>query len=251
MVCSTEAEAAAVAAHVIRRCFESDAASQLEANIGRIYARETKLSDNQKCFTEIFVESLYEYIDEQLDERGAMLALLRHYKHKVEWFQKAHLYEKWSTETKRGEKILALHLYEYLHDQGVQFYIEPTSVSGEADLVSAQEGAEPLIADAKVFDPGRGKSVQYLISGFRQIYTYCLDYNQSVGYLIVFTTSEIDLKLALRDERHGTPFAVLNGKVIYFIVIDIFPHAASASKRGKVNAYELSESELVNMVAGE
>jgi hypothetical protein len=247
---NSEIQAAALSARVLKKCAASDDAL-IESRVGSIYARETKHSDNQQCFTEIFVEPLYEYMDEQLDDRGAMLALLRNYKHKAEWFQRDLLYGKWASDTTRGEKLLALHLYEYLHDQGMQFYIEPASVSGEADLVSAQEGSEPLIADAKVFDPGHGKAIKYLVSGFRQIYTYCLDYNQSAGYLIIFRTSEHDLRLALQDEAQGTAFVVLNGKVIFFVVIDIFPYESSASKRGKIKAYELTEGELMNIISEE
>lgn len=248
MIGDTEIQAAALSAHVLKKCAASED-GLVESNIGFIYGRESEHSNNQRCFTEIFVESLYEYIDEQLDDRGAMLALLRNYKHKVEWFQRGILYDKWASDTARGEKLLALHLYEYLHNQGIQFYIEPASVSGEADLVATQEGNEPLIADAKVFDPGHGKALTYLIAGFRQIYTYCLDYNQSVGYLIIFRTSENDLKLALQDEVQGTAFVILNGKVIFFVLIDIFPHELSASKRGKIKAYELTGDDLMSIMS--
>ncbi len=81
---------------------------------------------------------------------------------KCEWFQRTKLYEAWLENTQKGEKILALHLYEYMHDQGVDFSIEPTSASGEADLVSAQTSDEPLIADAKIFNPAKSKGKNYI-----------------------------------------------------------------------------------------
>jgi len=45
----------------------------------------------------------------------------------------------------------AYDLYEYLHDQGIQFHIEPESASGRVDLISAQSGKDRLMADAKNF----------------------------------------------------------------------------------------------------
>jgi hypothetical protein len=151
---SSELESAAIGAHVVRLCSEATD-GLLEATIGRLYSREPKHSDNQRYYTELFAEPLYEYLDEQLDDRGAMLAILRSYKHKAEWFGRTSLYALWNADTARGEKQLSLHLYEYLHDQGVTFFIEPSSVSGKADLISAQRG-DPLLADAKIFNPEKG-----------------------------------------------------------------------------------------------
>jgi len=247
LAAGSEIQAAAIGACVIRACVTSEARMP-ELDVAAVYGREQHHDDTLRRFTEVFAEPLYEYVDEQLDERGAILAVLRNYKHKVEWFQRAKLYESWKTDTQRGEKTLALHLYEYLHDQGIRFFIEPSSVSGEADLVGAQQSDEPLIADAKIFNPDKRKRIDYLAKGFKQLYTYCADYNENVGYLIVFNTSDTELRLLLEGETHGTPYAVLNNKTIFFIVIDIFLHAGSASKRGTVHAHELKLSKLVATV---
>jgi hypothetical protein len=243
----TELESAAIGAHVLRLCAEKTTPMP-EVHVGHIYSHEAKHSDNQRYFTELFAEPLYEYLDEQLDDRGAILAVLRSYKHKVEWFGRKGLYDAWFADTSRGEKHLALHLYEYLHDQGVRFFIEPSSVSGETDLVSSQQGDEPLLADAKVFNPEKSKSAAYIAQGFKQLYTYCVDFNESVGYLIIFKTSPSELKLVLDDERHGTPFVVFNNKTIFFVVIDIYPHTQPASKRGTVKAVELTATDLIGIV---
>jgi hypothetical protein len=246
----SEVETAAIAVHIIRHCLTTD--QQLpEVHIAHIYAHENQHEDNQRYFTELFVEPLYEYIDEQLDDVGAVLGLLRKFKQKVEWFQRRHLYKAWENDTARGEKFLGLQLYEYLHDQGLDFFIEPTSASGEADMVSAQEGANRLIADTKVFNPDRSKGVTYIAKGFNQLYSYCVDFNSPVGYLIIFKTTPDDLRLVLSEQSHGTPFAVLNNKTIFFVLIDIFPHDESASKRGRVHGYELTERNLFELLAEE
>lgn len=81
-------------------------------------------------------------------------------------------------------------MYEYLHGCGMEFYIEPTSASGEADMISLQsDSQDPLIADAKVFNPERSHGKAYVIKGVHQLYRYACDYNEAVGYLIIFNTS--------------------------------------------------------------
>ncbi|MDZ7779532.1 MAG: hypothetical protein U5R14_06265 [Gemmatimonadota bacterium] len=126
---------------------------------------------------ELSTEPLYEYIDEKLDTGRAVLGLLLRYKHRCEWFSRSRLFETWQSAEKRGEKVLALDMYQYLFDQGLDFAIEPASASGEADLVEAQTGEERLIADAKIFDPDSGKDVPYLARGVNQLYIYSQDYN--------------------------------------------------------------------------
>jgi hypothetical protein len=188
VVCDSEQENAALSYFIIKICVESDK-QDTELNIGRAYGIGSGLSEELEKFKDYFLEPFYEYIDEQLDDQRAILTLLKRYKHKCEWFQRGHLFDLWKQDTQRGEKNLALHLYEYLHDQGLKFMIEPSSASGKADLISAQKDEEPLIADAKIFDPKSSKGKSYIKKGFHQIYQYTLDYNEPFGYLRVCSTN--------------------------------------------------------------
>lgn len=243
IVFDSEEENAAAAYLVIKKCVESDN-ERIEIEIAHNYSNERSHNDALEAFKYIFVEPFYEYLDENLDDSGFILSLLNRYKHKCEWFQRNFLYADWDKDTRTGEKRLALHLYEYMHDQGVEFSIEPVSASGEADLVSAQNTDEPLIADAKIFNPEKGKGKEYIAKGFRQIYTYTLDYNESVGFLIIFKTCEKDLKLPFANQAQMTPFVQHNNKTIFFLVVDIYPYEKSASKRGKLEFIELTEDSL-------
>jgi hypothetical protein len=118
-------------------------------------------------------------------------------------------------------------------------------------MVSSQEGLERLIADAKVFNPERSKGITYIAKGFNQLYSYCVDFNSPVGYLIIFKTTSADLRLALNAQSHGTPFARLNNKTVFFIVVDIFPYEESASKRGRAQGYELTDQSLFELLEEE
>jgi len=243
IVFDSEEENAAAAYLVIKRCVESDNGN-IEIEIAHNYSNERKHNDALEAFKDIFVEPFYEYLDENLDDSGFILSLLRRYKHKCEWFLRNLLYSTWEKDTRKGEKLLALHLYEYLHDQGVEFSIEPSSASGEADLVSAQNTDEPLIADVKIFNPEKGKGKDYIAKGFRQIYTYTLDYNEPMGFLIIFKTCEEDIKLPFANQAQMTPFVQHNNKTIFFLVVDVYPYEKSASKRGKLEFAELTEDVL-------
>ena len=203
------------------------------------------ISDQLEPFREEYVEPLFDYIDEQIDDKRMTLSLLRKYKHRCEWFRRDLLFDACKTDSKRGEKTLAYDLYEYLHDQGVQFHIEPQSESGRVDLISAQSGKDRLVADTKIFNPEGGQTSSYIIKGFRQIYDYTKDFNEPFGYLVIFKTCEQDLSIPTQNQEFSIPFITHNNKTIFIVVIDIFPYDESASKRGKLKAHEILPAQFV------
>lgn len=244
LVFDTEQENAAACYFVLKRCVASDDRMQ-EVRIGQIYSHESKYNDILEAFKDIFIEPFYDYVDENLDDQGAILALLRKYKHVCEWFKREDLFKTWENDTGRGEKKLALDLYRYLYEQGIEFYIEPSSKSGEVDLISSQIGENRLLADAKIFNPESSKGKSYLLSGFNQIYTYTSDYNEPFGYLVIFKTCEEDLSFTVEHSAINFPVVTHNGKSIFFVIVDIFPHSKSASKKGPLKTIEISASDLV------
>lgn len=194
-----------------------------------------------------YVEPLFDYIDEHIDDKRMTLVLLKKYKHRCEWFRRAELFDKFS-KSQQGEKALAYNLYEYLYDQGLEFHIEPESASGRPDLISAQSGKDRLVADAKIFD-GENRGIGYIIKGFRQLYDYTKDFNESFGYLVIFKTCAEDLAILTPQQESAIPFVTHNGKTIFFVVIDIFDYPETASKRGKLKAHEITMEKLVENLA--
>lgn len=248
-----EAEETAIAYWVIRHCLESQD-ERIDIRVAHNYTHENKHDAALEMFKEVFVEPLYEFIDEQLDDQRAVLGLLRRYKHSCEWFRRDEITRIYvdeaarreeSGQKSRGEKQLALHLYEYLFNQGLSFSIEPTSISGEADLIAAQSSDDPLVADVKIFDPQAGKNKAYLLSGFHQVYQYTLDFNEPFGYLVIFNACEDGLAISTSQQEQSSSFITFNGKTIFFVVIDMFAHEKSASKRGKLRTYILKEEEFI------
>ncbi len=242
----TEIEQVALAYALLKRTVAAEGDPEL--HIGTHFGHTSKYAEGAQTFAEMFVEPLFDYIDEQIDDRRTVLGLLLKYKHHVEWFRRDDLRKRFEADTQRGEKWLAQDLYAYLHDQGVEFSIEPTSISGEADLISAQQGADRLIADVKIFDPARSKGIAYLCSGFNQIYQYAKDYNDPFGYMVIFKTCAEDLSVNARDQEGSIPYFTHNNKTIFVLVIDIFDYPTSASKRGHLKSYELLEQDLIRTV---
>lgn len=246
-VVDTEDKNAAICFHVLDSCVSSDS-SECEINIGHTCCRKINNNECLDFFRTMLIEPLYDYLDEHIDDQRVILAHLVRYKHKCEWFQRDRLYKLWNEEQTKGEKQLVKDLYEYLFDNGVEIIIEPSSASGKPDFISMQAPKDKLIADAKILNPDKSKGKSYIISAFHQIYQYALDYNQPFGYLVIFNTSDQDLKLTFSQQEATVPFVIHNHKAIFFVTIDIYQHDVSASKRGQLKAIELSEDELVQNI---
>jgi hypothetical protein len=210
-----------------------------EVSIAYAVSNEKQHDDALNGFREFFLEPFYEYLDDALDQPAAVLSLLTKYKKRVEWFYREEL----QSVATQGERALARHLYAYLHDQGLEFSIEPQSASGEADLVS-----KDLVLEAKVFD-GVGRGVAYLASGVHQLHTYARDFNQTCGYLVVYRTCPEDLHFEFATQDSLFPFLTVAGKTIYIVMIDICPHEASASKRGTLKAVSVNAIVLMQAEA--
>lgn len=248
MVGDSESENNAICYWVIKKCAQSTEVN-VELQLAVRICRPDKYDEGIEWFRQNYVEPLFDYIDEQIDDKRMTLSLLKKYKHRCEWFRGAELLAKCTTDTRRGEKLLAYDLYEYLHDQGIAFHIEPESVAGRVDLISAQSGRDRLLADAKIFNPDGGQTVSYLAKGFRQIYDYAKTYNEPFGYLVIFKTCEQELCIQTPQQEQAMPFMTHNNKTIFLVVIDLFQYGASASKRGKLKAQEVTQEQFVEFVS--
>lgn len=212
-----------------------------ELSVGRAISNSSKVDECLDAFRQEYLEPFYEFIDNELDQQMAVLSLLVKYKRKVEWFEREQLTEI----AGKDERQLARHLYAYLFDQGLDFHIEPQSVSGEADLVSPT-----LVLDAKVFD-GQSRNPRYLAHGVNQVHTYARDFNQDTGYLVVYKTCPETIHFEFEREENLVPYIQVGGKTLYLLVVDICEYGASASKRGKLTTYDISEDFLVQTATSE
>lgn len=246
LVGATEEEAAAIGYALLRQVSESDEFRSVYRFAGN-FGPASNASEAVETIREVFLEPLYEYVDEQLDDQRAMLALLLRYKHRSEWFYRDLLGAIVQREPQRGEQLLLIDLYSYLYDQGIDFIIEPSSITGEIDLIAAQGSEDALLADAKIFDGDkRGKA--YIRKAFNQIYTYTQQYNEPFGYLVIFKTTDRDLYFSLSTVSRSTPVVVYNHKTVFLLTIDIHPHAKPVSQRDPLKAVEITEEDLIETI---
>jgi hypothetical protein len=209
--------------------------------IGRSISRSGKSSEMLESFRDVYLEPFYEFLDEALDGQAAVLSLLLKYKRHVEWFERE---EVRALVSKDGERTVAKHMYAYLFDQGLEFHIEPQSISGEADLVAPE-----LVLDAKLFDGDSSRhGKRYLLSGVNQLLTYARDFLQQVGYLVVYRTCPEDLQFSFARSDMLVPHIVIDGRIIYFLVVDVCEYGASASKRGPLRAHVIDEEEIRTVI---
>lgn len=205
-----------------------------------------------KIIRDVAVDGLYEFLDEHLDERNAIYFLLIKYKQRSEWFRKLRLrgIAENGLEGRSGERALAIDVQEYVLDQGVEFFVEPASSSGEVDLVLKSSGDRYLIIDAKYLREHEDRSavVSKLAGGFHQVSRYCTDYSVPDGFLVCFVATKTRLRLEL-EENDGIPFLAIGGKNVYYIEI-LIGEEPSASKSGKAQEYEIARAELVSLGSG-
>ncbi len=202
---------------------------------------------NRQAFSSIFVEPLISYLIDKLQDRQNILSTLIRYKQKVEWFQRKIFRQliKQCKDNKVEEKILNPRVYEYLHDAGIEFYIEPHSqqARGRPDLITAQGSNPKLILDGKYLSDSK-IAKQKIVEAFSQVYQYTRDFNRPTGHIVFFKNFIDDIKFDFATELHGVPAIVRNNKKIYFLLIDIVDSKPPSGK-GKLKEIVVTKDDLV------
>lgn len=242
---SSEEEFAAWCLHFFEECKNFDGKTDIAQFLGQKYSGgSSKFQYHYEAFSEHFIEPLFDYVDEALDDQRVLLGVLQKFKFRVENFCRNELLEGYKSNTSKGEKILAYELYKYLHDQGVEFFLETESVSGDLDLLVRQKDAPvKILADAKIF---KGDNKSYIVKGYSQLHQYLCDYNESIGYLVIFNISDKKLVFDLDGVISDMPYAQTNGKTIFFLQIDIANHLDSEGKKKSASKRGVMTSVLIN-----
>ncbi|RKY09950.1 MAG: hypothetical protein DRP66_00915 [Planctomycetota bacterium] len=243
----TEEESAAIGYAMLQKALEPNQGETVIMNS----CGYGDVDERLEAFRTVFLEPFYEYIDEHLDDQHVILYLLKKYKHRCEWFHAERIRNLITSETARGEKNAAADLYEYLHNAGVDFNVEPKSASGIPDFVTEQIGDDRIIADTKLYWPEKSKGKSYIVKGFNQVYTYTCDYNEQFGYMVIYNLANDGIRFLLPRSPSTFPSYTCNNKTIFFVVIDVFKYEDSASKRGIRKVVDISEDDLVAVLSDE
>lgn len=212
------------------------------------YGGTREIHGRMQQFHRFCSNPLFLYVEERIEGRELVMHLLRKYKKRCEWFQREALREGAIQESRRAERRLVMDLYEFLHEQGMDFAVEPTSASGEPDLRVDQIGENRILAEAKVYWPDKGRGKSHVVTGFNQAYAYAQDFNEPYAVLLVFNVSGDDLKFSVPPGKGLFPSLQHNNKTIYLVVVDLSPYESKASGRGKLKSAEISEADLLESV---
>jgi hypothetical protein len=242
---TNEIEYVACCYFVIKHCAKSQQ-TEIEYNLGLRHTNKG-YPKQLEFFNTYYLDPFYYYLDEQLDGIKLTISSLLRYKQKCEWFERQLLLDKIDEDTSNAEKKLKFHLYDYLHDQGAKLVIEPYSYSGEIDLFYDQRGEDRIFAEVKVVKSfSVAKNV--IVKGFNQLYAYLSDFNSPIGYLVIYKACQEDVSFELKAQTQLVPFETHNNKTIFFVVMDIFQHSLSASKRGSFRTIRITSDDLVKNI---
>ncbi len=212
----------------------------------RMGAPTPKVDEAIEVLRDVAFDSVFEFLDESLDARNAVYGLLRKYKQRCEWFWRERLrgYVDQGLENRKGERALAVDLYDYVLGQGVDFSIEPASSGGRADLVLVEPEGRHLVIEAKHVPesapPSKIKAV--IAEGCHQVHRYCRDFSEPAGFLVVFlgTSKRVSLPVAYQD---GFPAVEIAGTTVYCMMISIADEGP-ASKGGRAEEIVVSHDDL-------
>ena len=244
----SEARRAKICYNILRRCASDD--NGLEwGRWGQLFSTETKYDPKLRDLTEAVVDPFVNFLHDQIDDGGNTLHLLERFKLKAEWFRRKELYRLYQGDTSVGESSLDRELRASLFEGGVDYpFSQPASPSGKADIIALLGSDDPLVLEVKVFDPDHGKGKSNLRQGFHQVLRYANDYNQSLGYLVIFNCSDRQLVIS-SEEASGAEFPpriTYGGKTVFAIPIDIHPDIASASKEKPASRLTIGYKELID-----
>jgi len=243
----SEAGRAKVCHGLLQRCAH-DPEEREALNWAHNISHETNHDNALRELIEAVVDPFVNYLHDRVDEASNILYLIQRFKVRAEWFQQRELHEGYVMDTRRGEALLDKALRQSLLDGGIDYpFSQPASPSGRADIVAALGSGDPLVMEVKVFDPDRGRGVARIRQGLHQILRYADDYNESVGYLVVFNCSDGQLlfRANTSEELELPPRLIEGGKSFYLIAIDIGVDRLAASKEHPSTRTVIGHEELL------
>lgn len=207
--------------------------------------RPEQSQDTIRAFHDYFIKPICNFLLEEVDNKGILLSLMKIYKKKAEWFKKQELQELSNQTPSQSESSLKKNLYEFLLDKGINFSIEPNWNRSEIDIISDEGDEDRLCIEVKVVKESR-RAKPSVKSGFIQIRSYLHTFSESIGFLLIYKNIEQDLIFNLNGMEKGIPYLIIDHKIIYFILIDIFPHENTPSERSSIKQIFISLEDLTN-----
>ena len=248
----TEEGRAKICHSILSRCAANDEGDNALEWANMLGIDQKKYNDSLKNFNTTIVDPFVNFLYDRIDNAGNVLYIIERFKLKAEWFMRDELYELYKLDTQRGEALLDRRLRASLFEGGIDYpFSQPSSPSGKADIVALLGSDDPLVLEVKVYDPDLSKDVANLRQGFHQAFRYASDYNESLGYLVIFNCSSNQLVITTDNEPENEfpPRIVHGGKTFFIVTIDVNPERDSASKEDPSGRVTIDSKELTDGVA--
>jgi hypothetical protein len=217
-------------------------------------------SDDKNHFAvEHYLEPLFEYLDEKLDDHAELLASLIRFQQWARWFghrelaalveEEADAVTKGERQRQQSEDRLQAALYEWLFRDGMSFTEmdrEPQTGVGRPDFKFMLHG-QVVATEVKLFgDFGATKYTKGdLRKGVNQLLGYMDDYNAAVGYLVVFNREPAGVRCRLEGHHDGVPkLQVAGNRTVYVLVVPAIA-PPSASRGSATQPVELTAEDLL------
>ena len=243
----TEEGRAKICHQILRRCNAAQTPGEWQKWL-RTFSTENRYDDQVRDLTEAVVGPFVNFLHDRINDTGNVLFIIGRYKLQVEWFRRNELYHLYKTKTSVGEANLDQNLRAALFEGGIDYpFSQPSSPSGEADVVALLGSNDPLVLEVKVFDPELGRNNSHLSQGFHQVLRYANDYNQNLGYLVIFNCSGQQLVIGGGEssEQDWPPRINYGGKTFFVIPIDVYPDTPSASRERPGTRRVISQEQLI------
>lgn len=243
---STEAGRASLIWQLLLHISEADRTGSSDPTRPYVFAFGDNLSDATRELVQRLISPLFDYLSEQVGQESNTLYVLERYVRRVEWFDRAELYDRYQANTGRGEEVYDTDLRRFLFSEGINMPFSQTkSASGHSDVVTDLETDDPFIGEIKLFDAvNHGK--RELAGGLNQALQYALDWGKGTGYLVIVNLSGRPLNLPSDGPSEiRPPYLDVSGVRIYLLAVRALP-TASASKLGKANPVTVSRDDLLN-----
>ena len=243
----TEEGRAKICHQILRQCNAATTSRDWQKWV-HTFSGKTGFDDQIRDLNEELVDPFVNFLHDRIDDAGNVVFAIVRYKLQVEWFRQVELYKLYKSKTSVGESNLNQDLRAALFEGGIDYpFSEPSSPSGEADVVALLGSNDPLVLEIKVFDPDRGRNDSNLRQGFHQVLRYANDYNQNLGYLVIFNCSGQQLVIEAGDssDQSFPPRINYGGKTFFIIPIDVRPDTPSASRERPASRRVISQEQLV------
>ncbi len=210
--------------------------------------RGGKIDDAVRFVAENYLEPLFDYLDERLDDHAELLASLIRFQQWARWFghrelaalvaEEAQAVAQGDRQRQQSEDRLQTAMYEWLFRDGMSFTEmdrEPQTGVGRPDFKFMLQG-QVVASEVKLF--GEFGPTRYtksdLRKGVNQLLGYMDDYNAGVGYLVVFNREPAGVRCRLEGHHDGVPkLQVAGNRTIYVLVVPAI--APTAASRGSAN----------------